>query len=54
MAHGKRRIVKKTHKGRFHKRLEKGRVCKKYGCKHRLSVYNSEVYCNVHHGELLK
>jgi len=28
-----------------------GRVCKKKGCRQRLSIYNSEEYCNVHRGE---
>lgn len=36
------------------KRFGVGRVCRKYGCKHRLSVYNLEEYCNIHHGELMK
>ena len=29
----------------------KGRVCKKRGCKKRLSVYNPEQYCHVHRRE---
>jgi len=29
----------------------KGRVCKKRGCKKRLSVYNSEEYCHAHRRE---
>ena len=29
------------------------KICKKYKCKQRLSVYNSEEYCNVHHIEFL-
>jgi hypothetical protein len=31
-----------------------GRVCKKLGCKQRLSIYNSEEYCHVHQRELDK
>jgi hypothetical protein len=27
---------------------KKGRKCKHSGCKHKLSVYNSEIYCRVH------
>ncbi len=33
------------------KQYGKGRVCKKFGCKKRLSVYNSEQYCHVHRKE---
>ncbi len=34
-------------------RFKMGRVCKKFGCKQRLSIYNSEAYCNVHVKEFL-
>lgn len=30
------------------KSFGKGRVCKKHGCKQRLSIYNAERYCHVH------
>jgi hypothetical protein len=35
------------------KRFKMGRVCKKHGCRQRLSIYNSEVYCHVHYREIL-
>ena len=40
--------IKKDHP----KQYGKGRVCKKFGCKKRLSIYNSEQYCHVHRKEL--
>ncbi len=45
--------VKKIRKKGFPKQFAKGRVCKKQGCKHLLSVYNSELYCHVHLNENL-
>jgi hypothetical protein len=39
---------RKTRKTEPPRRFKKGRVCKKYGCGQRLSVYNSELYCHVH------
>ncbi len=42
---------RKTKKSGPLKKFKKGRVCKKYGCRHRLSVYNSEIYCYIHLNE---
>ena len=35
------------------KTFQKGRVCKKRGCKNKLSVYNAQEYCRVHAKEAL-
>ena len=35
------------------KSFGKGRVCKKYGCKQRLSIYNSALYCHLHGKEFI-
>ena len=35
------------------KSLGKGRVCKKFKCSQRLSIYNLDEYCNVHRNEYL-
>ena len=43
--------VQKTIKKDPPKQYGKGRVCKKYGCKKRLSVYNPEQYCHAHRRE---
>ncbi len=40
--------AKKMRKKGSLKQFPKGRVCKKQGCRHTLSVYNSELYCHVH------
>lgn len=40
--------VKRMRKKGLVKQFPKGRVCKKYGCKRTLSVYNAEQYCYVH------
>jgi len=45
---------RKTKRGGQVKKFASGRVCKKTGCKQRLSIYNSEEYCNVHRREGLK
>ena len=42
---------RKQSKGGPVKRSSKGRVCKKYGCRQRLSIYNLDKYCNVHRSE---
>ncbi len=31
--------------------LPKGRKCKHFGCKHILSIYNTETFCNTHSGD---
>ncbi len=43
--------AKKARKKGHVKKFPKGRVCKKQGCKHALSIYNSELYCHVHLNE---
>jgi len=43
--------IRKTRKTGPVKKFKGGRVCKKFKCKQRLSVYNSEDYCNVHKRE---
>lgn len=35
------------------KKSKGGRVCKKFGCKQRLSVYNAQEYCHAHQSEFL-
>lgn len=43
--------AKKTNQSRSIKKHAKGRVCKKYGCHKRLSIYNADEYCYVHRME---
>jgi len=35
------------------KRFSSGRICKKYKCKQRLSIYNSDEHCHAHRKEFL-
>ena len=51
MNRSKRMYTRVTIKKDPPKQYGKGRVCKKFGCKKRLSVYNSEQYCHVHRKE---
>jgi hypothetical protein len=44
----------KTNKKGPVKKFRKGRVCKKFGCKQHLNVYNSEEYCHAHQREFLR
>lgn len=46
--------IKKPKKKGQVVRHSAGRVCKKFGCKNRLSVYNSEEYCHAHHSEIVR
>jgi len=45
---------RKTKRNSPVKKFKGGRVCKKFGCKQRLSVYNSEEHCHVHQAEISK
>ncbi|MGE0269446.1 MAG: hypothetical protein AB7S78_13430 [Candidatus Omnitrophota bacterium] len=42
---------KKTRKNGPVKKSKAGRVCKKTGCKQKLSIYNAEEFCHVHYRE---
>lgn len=44
---------RKTKKKGPLENFKKGRICKKYLCKQRLSIYNPEEYCHVHRGQAL-
>jgi len=42
---------RKTKKSGPINKHKAGRVCKKHGCRQRLSVYNPEEYCHAHRRE---
>lgn len=44
----------KTRKNGPIQRFKMGRVCKKFGCKQRLSIYNPDEFCNIHSKELMR